>query len=153
MAASSQSVASFGRIAVYGNVTAVVVIVTATATVYSSAGGGLPIDLTTVLQQAAPFSMDNLHPKDIVAVIPMGLSTNGFIPGGFALGTPTYTNKAGVSTQGGNASVLATCPATIRLNGIGASNANHAGLGEVADGAVTDAVTLLLVIARGGENA
>ena len=121
---------------------------TATATVYATATGGLPIDLTTVLQQAAPPSLDNLNPGDIVDVLSTTLSTNGYFVGGFALGTPTYTNKALASQQNTGGKVLATCPATIRLYGTHAGT----GLAEVADGAITDAVSLLLIIARGGEN-
>jgi hypothetical protein len=152
MAASSQQVASFGRIAVYGNVSVIKVSVSANATVYSTAAGGLPIDLLTVLQQAAPASLDNLNPNDIVDIYAVGLSANGYLPGGFALGVPTYVNKPGVSQQSQSGKVLASCPATLRLYGIGASSANHAALGEVADGAVTDTINFHLVVARGGEN-
>jgi len=153
MAVSTQQVASFGRIAVLGNVSVVKVAVTATATVYSAAGGGLPIDLTSVLQLAAPPSLDNLNPNDIVDAYAVGLSANGFLPGGLTLGTPTYTNEPLASQQNTGGKILATCPAFLRLYGIGAAATNHAGLGEVADGAVTDTFNIHLVIARGGENA
>jgi hypothetical protein len=42
---------------------------------------------------------------------------------------------------------------SIRLHGIGASNANHSGFGEVADGANTDTFSFTLLIAAGGQNA
>jgi hypothetical protein len=151
MSATSQQVANFGRIAVFGNVSVIKTSISASATQYTSASGGLPIDLTTVLQQAGPFSLDTLNPGDIVDIYAPGLSANGFLPGGFQLGTPTYTTKPLASAQNTNNNrVLATCPATIRLFGTG--SANHAAFGEIADGAVTDTIPIHLVVARGGEN-
>jgi hypothetical protein len=152
MAASSQQVASFGRIAIFADVSIIKVTVSANATVYSSAAGGLPIDLTTVLQQAAPASLSYINPNDIVDIYATGLSANGYMPGSFALGVPTYANQPGASQQNGGGKLLTACPATFRLYGIGASAANHAALGEVADGAVTDTISLHLVVARGGQN-
>jgi hypothetical protein len=147
--AATETVATFGRIATLGNLAAVLVTINGNGAAYSSAAGGLPIDLTTVLQQAQPFSAP-INPADVVGFVPMGLSTNGFLPGGFIAGVPTYTNLPGASVR--VPQVLATFPATVRLNGIGAAVTNHAALGEVADGANTDSFTALLLIARGGTN-
>lgn len=137
------------------------VTITATATVYATASGGLPFDLTTTLQALSPSAMQGgtapnytqtVNPADIVAVIPVNMSTNGFIPSSFALGTPTYTAIPWQSDNGPAATpgALLTCPCTIRLWGTGAGNALH--LAEIADGAVTDAVTVLLYINRNGAN-
>jgi hypothetical protein len=131
-------------------VSVIPIIITATATAYATASGGLPVDLTSVLQQAAPPNLDNLHPGDIVGVYAVGTSTGGFIPGGFVLGTPTFTAKALASAQNTGNKVLATCPATIRLYGSGSGA--RAAFQEIADGNVTDTITLHLVVARGGEN-
>lgn len=150
MAATSQLINSFGRIAVLGNVSVIPVVISAVATAYATASGGLPIDLTSVLQQAAPPSLDNLNPGDIVGVYAVGTSTGGFLPGSFVLGTPTFTAKPLASQQGSGNKVLATCPATIRLYGSGSGA--RAALQEITDGNVTDTITLHLVIARGGEN-
>lgn len=147
--AATQTVASFGRIAVLGNVAAVLVTINGNSASYASASGGLPIDLTSVLQQASPFSAP-INPADVVGAQAIGLSTNGFLPGTLTLGTPTYTNLPGATVR--QPQVLATFPAWIRLIGIGAAATNHAGLGEVADGANTDSFAFLLLIARGGTN-
>jgi hypothetical protein len=150
MAATTQQVASFGRVSIFGNVSVIKATVVASATVYATATGGLPIDLTTVLQQAAPPSLDNLNPSDIIDIYAPGVSTNGFLPGGFVLGTPSFTNKKDASQQNAGGKVLATCPAAFRLFGTG--SANRAALGEIEDGAVTDTRVIHLVVARGGEN-
>lgn len=158
MAAASLTIGTIGRGIQFGNLSGILVTVTATATVYATASGGLPIDLTGILQQAAPSGWDApnyvqaLNPADIVGISPIGLSTNGYLPLNFTLGTPTYT-AVPWETAGNGANVpgiLATCPATIRLWGTGASNA--AALAQVADGAVTDAVTFLLLVQRNGAN-
>jgi hypothetical protein len=140
------------------NFTGVSVTITATATVYATATGGLPIDLTGVLQQAAPAGFDApnyvqaLNPADVMGVTFLQLSTNGFMPAGLVVGTPTYTAVPWESSTNAAAvpGILATCPATIRLFGSGA--ANHSALGEIADGAVTDTITLIVLIARSGAN-
>ena len=94
-------------------------------------------------------------------------STNGFLAADLVVGTYTLTNPAGYpfagafqsnyvpggSDLGGQvrpSTQLATCPATLRLFGTG--SANHAGFSEVADGNVTDTVTVFLVVARNGAN-
>jgi hypothetical protein len=94
MAATSQLLANYGRIAgPHGNVSVIPVIITATATAYATATGGLPVDLTSVLQQAAPYELDFLNPGDIIGVYSVGPSANGFMPGPLIIGTPTYTAK------------------------------------------------------------
>lgn len=161
MAAASLVTATQGRgPGVFPNMSTILVTVTATATVYASASGGLPVDLTTMLQTAAPSGWDGpqgiqaLNPGDIVGVLPKGFSTNGFLPIDITVGTATYTTPPGMSTTDATAvpGFLATCPAWIRLMGIGASSANHAGFGEIADGAVTDTFTFFLVVNRNGSN-
>ncbi len=136
--------------------------ITGVATTYATASGGLPFDLTTFLQTIsagmipsgqAPNYTQTIEPADIVGVIPNQMSTNGFLPLNFALGTPTYTAVPWQSDNGVAATpgILATCPATIRLWGTGASNA--AAFAEFADGANSDTFTTLLQINRNGANA
>jgi hypothetical protein len=151
MPATSQLLANFGRIAgPHGNVSVIPVIITANATAYATATGGLPVDLTSVLQQAAPFELDFLNPGDIVGVYSVGPSVNGFMPGPLIIGTPTYTTKPLASSQNPNNKVLATCPATIRLYGTGSGA--RAAFQEIADGNISDTITVHLVVARGGQN-
>lgn len=160
MAASTLQIGTIGRGIQFGNLSGILVTITATATVYATASGGLPIDLTGILQQAAPSGWDApnyiqaLNPADIVAIVPLGLSTNGFLPTGLTVGTPTYTAIPWASTTDASMipGALATCPATIRMVGIGAAVTNHAAFGEIADGAVTDAMTVLLLVNRNGAN-
>lgn len=158
--------APFGRIATMGgDVTAILVTISGNGSTYTTASGGLPIDLVAIIaggvaigSGAAQFSAPYLNPADVVGIVPLGLSTNGFLPGGFILGTPTYA-AAAYPFRGGDINAihpvqqLATCPATVRLYGIGAANAPGSALGEVANGANTDSFTALLYIARGGTNA
>jgi hypothetical protein len=150
MAATSQLLTNFGRIANHGNVSVIPVIITAATTAYATATGGLPVDLTSVLQQAAPFELDFLNPGDIVGVYAVGPSSGGFLPGPLVLGTPTYTTKPLASSQNANNKLLATCPATLRLYGSGSGA--RAALQEIADGNVTDTITVHLIVARGGQN-
>jgi hypothetical protein len=158
MAAASTTLGNLGRGVAFANLSAISINLTLTATVYSSAGGGIPFDLTSALQQAASGELSGgaagtaLNPADIVGIIPVGLSTAGFVPASLVVGTATFTTPSGMSA--GNASatpgILATCPCTMRLWGTGAANAAH--LAEIADGAVTDTVTFLLLINRSGAN-
>jgi len=152
MAAATLSVASSGRSGIpLINLSGIVCTITATATAYATATGGLPIDLVGILQQAAPAGNDApnyiqaLHPSDIIGILPMGTSTNGYTPGGLVVGTPTYTAVPWMSTTNASASpgILATCPATLRLTN---------GTAQVADGNITDAVTFLLLVNRNGVN-
>lgn len=162
MAAATTQVNTIGRGPnVFGNVSVIEVTITATATAYATASGGLPFDLTTVLQTAsagaipsgqAPNYIQTLNVNDIVGCLPMQLSTNGFLPQSFVVGTATYNPVPWQSDNGPDVQpgILATCPCTIRLWGTGASNAAH--FAEVADGNITDAVTILLYINRNGAN-
>ena len=135
--------------------------VTASATTYTSASGGLPFDLTTALQTAsagmipsgqAPNYTQTINPADILGVVLSTLSTNGFLPLNFAVGTPTYTNVPWQSDNGVSATpgILATCPCTIRLWGTG--SAQYAGLSEFQNGSNSDSFTMQLQINRNGAN-
>lgn len=146
--ANVNTVASFGRIAVLGDVAVVIAKVVATGTTYATASGGLAVDLTDILKQASPFSAP-IHPDDVVGVLAMGLSTNGFLPIGLTKGVPTYTPLPGGGTLRPN-QTMATFPAFIKLLGTGASA--NAAFGQVADGSITDTFTVAIVIARGGTN-
>ena len=165
--AATDTAGQCGRIAVYTDVAVLQVTVVLTAVTYSSAGGGAPFDLTTSLQPGIPNDLPYINPGDVVCMIPIGASTNGYLPMNFALGTPTYTadvgsgyaSAAGLPAAGTsqgflNQNTLATCPATIRLWGChgNASTYPAQALIEAADGAVTDTFTALLFIARGGYN-
>lgn len=150
MAVATQTVASFGRIAVLGNVAVVHAQIQATATPYAAASGGLAVDLTDILKQASPFSAP-IHPDDVIGVIPMNMSTNGYLPIGLTKGVPTYTQLSGGSAARPR-QTMATFPAFIRLTGIGAAATNGAALGQVADGNITDTIDVYIVIARGGTN-
>lgn len=143
------------------DVTLIKFTVTATATVYATASGGLPIDLTALLNQAgAAFSQPYLNPYNVVDVLTTEFSTGGFWPADFSFNpaTVTYNTNPPYPWQGQTSpsvrpdQIVATAPATIRLRAIGASAANHAPFGEVADGAVTDAFTVYLMITKGGTN-
>lgn len=161
--AATEVVTGYGRIATYGgDVTAIPVTFGGNGASYATASGGLPVDLVAVLTGgtqigggAGPFSMPYINPNDVVGIQPLGLSTNGYIPFSLVVGIPTYTAASYPFTGGSINAVhpvqqLATCPATIRLIGIGAAVTNHAAFGEVADGANTDTFTCLVLIARGG---
>ncbi len=163
MAATDTSVI-FGRVALLANEPNLLrVCINANGATYATASGGLPIDLTLALTQGAENDQAYINPADVVGIVIEGPSTNGFIPGQFLLGTPTYTQNVGsgyasaaglppaASSQGFETDqTLATCPATIRLYGTG--SANHAALGEVADGANTDVFYFYLAIGTGGVN-
>jgi hypothetical protein len=141
------AVAQFGRIAVFANLSGVLVTIAGSSAVYATAAGGLPIDLASVLIQAAPFSQTYLNPADVVGFIALGNSTNAYVPGTLKMGTPTY-GPATYPFGGGPTSVrpaqqLLTAPAWVRLTKGGT---------EMTDGANTDTFTALLLIARGGSN-
>lgn len=155
MAASTLSVGTEGRIAVFGDISGILVTVTATATQYTITTG-LPIDLAGVLNDlagGAPFSQPYLNPKDVVCLIPIGTAVGGaaagFLPGNLVVGTPTYTNPAVWPFAGGTAGSiqpsqqLLTCPATFLL---------WNGSTELATAAITTVVSFLLIVARGGTN-
>lgn len=146
---------------VMSNLSAISVTITANGATYTTATGGLPIDLTAILQTAtagdipsgiAPNYIQTLNVADIVGATFTSLSTNGFMPANLTVGAATYTNVPWQSDNGVAATpgILATCPCTIRLWGTGASNA--AAFAEVADGANTDTFTVFLLINRNGAN-
>jgi hypothetical protein len=162
--AATVSETSYGRVATFGgNVTAIQVTIGGNGATYAAASGGLPIDLTQAISGgvalgsgAAQFSQPYLNPGDVVGFVPLGPSTNGFLPTGLVVGTATY-GPAAYPFNGGSQNAihpvnqLLTCPATIKLLGSGAA-ANGA-FGQVADGVNNDSFTGLLYIARGGTNA
>jgi hypothetical protein len=155
---------NYGRLGPQGDVCALPVTVAANGATYTSASGGLPIDLAGILNAAAQSGQMYINPADVVGIVPaFGLSTNGYMvgalnlagvaltPGGLAA-VATYVTGTGNMTVRPDYIALATCPCNIRLNGIGASNASGAAFGEVANGANTDTFSFLLLIARGGTN-
>lgn len=149
MAATTSTVSNFGRIAVTGTPANIPLTIVASATTYTSASGGLPIDLTVALTQGAPFSMEYINPGDVVAIISVNASATGkYLATALVVGTPTYA-AATYPFGGGSinaihpAQKLATCPATIRL---------YNGTAEFADGPCSETITVELVIARGGQN-
>jgi hypothetical protein len=142
-----ESVAQFGRIAVFANISGVLVTVAASSSVYATAAGGLPIDLAPILTIAAPFSQPYLNPADVVAALPVGTSPLGYAAGALKVGAPTYA-PATYPFAGGTSTLrpsqqLTSAPAWVRLQKGGV---------EVADGANTDTFSMLLLIARGGTN-
>lgn len=162
MAVATYVLQSVGQVGlVRADVTVIKFQVTGVSTVYATASGGLPIDLTTVLNGAT--GSDNqpyLNPANVVDAFATGLSTGGYWPGGFAFSVAnvTYNTNPPFPFQGQTSpsvrpsQIVATAPATIRLYGIGASAANHAALGEVADGANSDVFSIYLIITKGGTN-
>lgn len=159
--AATVTFTNLGRNSVIATLAAIAVTVSGNGATYATASGGLPFDLANILNNAQNNDSELIiQPADILGVVPIGLSTNGFLALGLVLGTPTQLTAVGSGY--GSAPGLpppmtvrpdyiwATVPATIRLYGTG--SANHAALGEVADGANTDSVNFLLLYARGGAN-
>ena len=159
MAAATTTMGSLGRgPSPVCTVAAISVTVVASATTYATASGGLPFDLTSVLQAAAPagwdapFGIQAINPADIVGASFLQLSTNKYLPTQLVIGTPTYTpvpwqSDNGIAAEPG---YLQTCPCTIRLFGTGTATTD--GFNEVPDGAVTDTFTFTLLINRNGAN-
>lgn len=130
----SLSQLSGGRqVAPFTTLAAIYVSIAGNSVSYTTTAGGLAFDLFTVMSQASPFSAP-INPKDIVGFVPVGLTSDKYLPTGFALGTTTST----------------TTPCTIKL--IGTGTAGSAPLAEIADGAYTGTITGLVLIARGGTN-
>jgi hypothetical protein len=170
MAAATSTIPVFGRGGPYVDLAIIPVTFVFSATVYATASGGIPVDLTVALTSGAqPFSLAFINPLDVVGVMAGGgLSTNGFFPASLVIGSPTYTNPAvypfagaaqsnyppgGTSQLGPQVRAdvqLLTCPATFRLFGTGAGNALN--FAEIANGAVTDTITVWLVVLRNGQN-
>jgi hypothetical protein len=117
----------------------------------------LPIDLAPILQQAAPAGWigpagtQAINPADVVDIIP-AFTTGKFLANKLVVGTPIYATPPGMSSNDASAvpGFLVTCPATIRLYATGAGA--NAAFGEIADGAVTDTVTFILLVQRNGAN-
>ncbi len=152
------TIGTIGRGIQFSNLSGILVTVATSGATYATATGGMPIDLVGILQQAtpagnvAPNYIQALNPADVVGILPIGLSTNGFVPGNLVMGTAVDTTPPGMSSGNATASpgILTSAPATFRLWGTGNGNALH--LAEVADGAVTDTVTFLLLVNRNGAN-
>ncbi len=114
-----------GRVTPTPVVQMIPITLTAVATVYATATGGLPFDLFTFLSTTvAPF-FGPINPKDIIGFI--GISTLGWNCGTFAVGTTTST----------------TTPCTVKL---------WNGITEAADGATTATIKGFLMVQRGGVN-
>lgn len=160
--AATVTFTNLGRNSVITTLAAIAVTVSGNGATYATASGGLPFDLAAILNNAQNNDSELIiQPADILGIVPIGLSTNGFLPLGLNLPGPN-TQLTAVGSGYGSAPGLPppmtvrpdyiwlTVPATIRL--VGTGSANHAALAEVADGANTDSVTFLLLYARGGAN-
>jgi len=145
---------NLGRNTVIATISAISVTVAGNGATYTTATGGLPFDLATVLNTAQPNdSEDIIQPADIIGIMSIGASTNGYQPGNLAIGTATQNTAVGSGY--GSASGLpapmtvrsdytwATVPCTLRL---------WNGDTEFGNGANSDTVTFLLLYARGGAN-
>lgn len=156
MAAATTGIGTEGRIAVFGDLAGIIVTITASSTTYATATGGLPFDLTGVLNDlagGAPFSQPYINPADVIGCFALQATATGKYWATALVVNPanaTYTNPAGWPFAGGTAGSiqpsqqLLTCPATIRL---------YNGTTEFADGACSEVITIMLLIARGGTNA
>ena len=113
-----------GRVSSVNNIAAIKATITATATVYATASGGLPIDLYAVLRSVSNPAYP-INPRDVIEI--RSSSPVGAQIGGWALGTPTAT----------------TAPGTIRI---------ATGGTEQSDGAVTASYPVLIMLSRGGAN-
>src|ERR1700761_7592498 len=103
--ATIQTVANFGRIAVFGDVSVIICSINGNGATYATASGGLPIDLTAPLTQGAPFSQPYLNPADVVGLMQIAVpSSANYYPAALVLGTPTYTNPAPYPFAGGSSS-------------------------------------------------
>jgi hypothetical protein len=113
-----------GRVSAVNDLTTIKANITATATVYATASGGLPIDLFSVLRSVSNPAYP-INSRDVLGIIGMGPA--GQSVGNWALGTPTST----------------TAPGTIRI---------FTGGTEQADGAVTATFPVFILLSRGGTN-
>ena len=113
-----------GRVSQLNDVAMIKATITASATVYATASGGLPIDLFSILGTVSPQAA-RINVRDVLEV--RGISTLGWNAGNWTAGTPTAT----------------TAPGTIRL---------WNGITEAADGATTATIPVTIFIARGGAN-
>lgn len=122
MAATVVSATAIGRITPTPTVQMIPVTLTAVATTYATATGGLPFDLFTLLSSTVAPLDGAISSKDIIGFI--GISTLGWNCGTFAVGTVTAT----------------AVPCTVRL---------WNGITEAADGATTATIAGFLMVQRG----
>ena len=132
--ATTVTLKTYGRIATLANVAAIKVSIDANGVSYATSLGGLALDLYTALAQAGtPEVIPNGN--DVVGVLPIGYTSPGkFIPWGLTVGTVTSSSV----------------PCYVRF--VGTGTAASSGLAEIADGACTQTVDLLVILARGGQN-
>ncbi len=129
--AATVTLTNLGTIAPIVNIAAVGVSVDANSVSYATSLGGLAIDLYSVLNAATPFGSP--IPK-IIGVQPLATSAPGkFVPLSLSVGTVTTTS----------------IPCYVRFIA-GATAAT--GFTEIADGACTQTVGFLVLVARGGTN-
>lgn len=163
MSAATLTIGTIGRGIQFGNLSGILVTVTGVSTTYATASGGLPFDLVTILQNAAPAGWNApnytqaINVQDVVGLLPIQLSTAGYLPMQLvvAISSCTYSAVPWESNTGGPANtpgILTSAPTTLRLIGIGAAATNHAAFGETADGSNSDVVTFLLLVMRNGAN-
>lgn len=121
MAAATIAPTVIGRISPTPIVQMIPITITASATVYATASGGLPFDLYSLFTTVSPLD-GIMSSKDIIGFI--GISTLGWNCGSFAVGTATSS----------------TIPCTMRL---------WNGITEAADGATTASIAGFLMVQRG----
>jgi hypothetical protein len=155
MAATVSSPAVAGRIAVYSNLSAIILTINANGATYvQGSGNGLPFDLAAALSGYLVNDEPYLNPGDVLTVWPSAVTSGGYTTGQVALGTPVLTAVSGsgygsaaglpppMSVQPDN--TLTTFPCNIRL---------WNGTSEFGAGACSEIFTILVLIARGGVNA
>lgn len=112
---------------------------------YATATGGLPFDISALLNALAPTQEVTINPGDVIGAF--GVSGGRYLAFGLAVGTATYNTTADISGNAGqpgsNKTTLATLPCTIRLTN---------GTTEFADGACSEVITGWLWVNRGGKN-
>jgi hypothetical protein len=111
-----------GRISPVNTAAVIKATITATATVYATATGGLPIDLYAILTACSNPAYP-INAKDVLEVT--GTSTLGWKAANWVAGTQTAT----------------TAPGTVRL---------WNGITEAADGATTASIPVLIYLSRNG---
>jgi hypothetical protein len=145
---------SFGRMSPWGNPTVLPFTISANGATYTTASGGLPIDLQPVLTQQNPFSQPYRNPYDVIGIDQIGVPSSGgyfpyalvFVPANCTFGPATYPWTGGSINSIHPVQVMLTAPATIRLY-------TKAGV-EFTDGVCNETgITIALVVAAGGTNA
>ena len=158
--AATVTYTGLGRTSSIATLSAISVTIGGNGASYATASGGLPFDLAALLKAAGITNDLDVYPTDVIGFVPLNTSTNGFLPMGLTLGTPTWQTQQPFGTQTSPAvpalasvqapQELATYPCTIRLYSTG--SADHGALHEVADGANSDSFTGLLLLNRNGNN-